>query len=116
LCAVFLGFAIVVNEGRYDPLALSLLTIVVVLALGAVSLRLDQSAEGFPHRRSTAILVGITRFSICISTGILVYLAGNDRVIVFSVLCLGLLGFLLTIDLRAMRMPLVLITVAGFCV
>src|ERR1019366_10101503 len=98
-CAVFLSFAIVVNQGQYSPLSLFLLTIGAILCLVAVTVHLGQGVEGFLRHRFTAILAVIAFISTLISTCILFYLFRNDLEIVSLVLFFAALGILQTANL-----------------
>ena len=115
LCAVFLGLAIVVNQGQYSPLSLFLLTIGAILCVAGVVLHLGQGVEEYLHRRFIAILAVIVFIFTLISTCILLYLTHSDAAIGFLVLFLGGLGLLQTTNLRAMRNPLLMAMVITFC-
>jgi hypothetical protein len=111
LCTMFLGFAIIVNDGSYDPLALFFLTIAAGFCFGAIALRPGPSFENRLDRRFTLILVVIA----CISTCVLLYLARYDPEIPYSVAIIAALGLLQVTNLRATRIPLLLATVVAFC-
>ena len=111
-CALLVELSINVYQGAYHPQALFWLTIAIVSSFSAVSFRLGHPAEQLLRRVFPAVLA----VAILIPACILLIRTHNDVPISLSVLVLSALGFLQFANLGARRIPLLVVTVVGFCV
>lgn len=112
LCAFFLELAINVDEGQYAPIALFWLTIALTVCFAAVVLRFRQHVQDFLVQRFAGILVMVVAVTACI----VLFQTIKDFRICLSVFVLVALGLLQAADLGAWRLPLLVLTVIGFCV
>lgn len=112
LCALFLELAINVDEGQYVPIALFWLTIAITVCFAALVLRFRQNVQDFIVHRLAGILVMIVVVAACI----VLFQTVKDITICLLVFALVALGLLQAADLGAWRLPLLVLTVIGFCV
>ena len=109
LCALFLDLTI--NENGYHPLTLVFLTMAGIACYAAIIFRPGRRVEEFLRKRAAVLLAAI------IVTPLIFVLTQHmkDPAIWLPVLVLAALGFLQIGDLGAMRIPLLLILVIGYC-
>ncbi|HSZ18983.1 MAG TPA: hypothetical protein VK770_04280 [Candidatus Acidoferrum sp.] len=112
LCALFLELAINVDEGQYVPIALLWLTIALIVCFTAVVLRFRQNVQDFLVQRFAGILVVVVVVAACI----VLFQSIKDITICLSVFVLVAVGLLQAADLGAWALPLLVLTVVGFCV
>src|SRR4029077_14453152 len=112
LCALFLELAINVDEGQYVPIALLWLTIALIVCFTAVVLRFRRDVQDFLVQRFAGILVVVVVVAACI----VLFQSIKDITICLSVFVLVAVGLLQTADLGAWALPLLVLTVVGFCV
>ncbi len=109
LCALFLDLTI--NENGYHPLTLVFLTIAGIACFTAIIFRPGRSVEELLRKRAAVLL------SVIIVVPLIFTLTQHlkDPAICLPVLILAALGFLQITDLGAIRIPLLLVMVIGFC-
>lgn len=109
LCALFLDLT--VNENGYHPLTLVFLTIAGIACYASIIFRPGSRIAEFLRERA-AVLLAVTIVVPLIFT---LTQHMKDPAIFLPVLVLAALGFLQFTDLGAMRIPLLLVMVIGFC-
>jgi hypothetical protein len=112
VCALAIGYAINVNDGRYDPSAMNGLTLGVLAALLGILWPARGRAESFSGKCLPVLLA----VGIVLQTGLLLQqeLDPKSPPLRLGIVFLGFLGVAQVFDLRAARKPLMGVMVVGF--
>jgi hypothetical protein len=103
------GVAIHWNNGYYDPAALLLITAAIALGVSACVWPPIEAIESLsPSVVTLAAAAGI------LIDAVLMWLRVADPIVHAGIVCVGLLGALQAVDLRALRLPLVAAMLGGF--
>ena len=110
LAALLLGWALELSDGFYNPRALLVVTLAVVVSIAAVTFR----RVALPAFLSTRVLVGALAICVLLQVRQLFVDYTLTRVVAWGAVVIALPGLLNVFDVRKLRLPLIALASIAF--